>query len=243
MSDVKLEADGVRGPVEDFAARRDPQVRRITRQDVADAFAAGIRDFQAQPMIGLFFGGIYALGGLGMVMAAASWGMLYLVYPLAAGTAARAWLRGLLGAAGALVATTVLGLMGLGSTLVPLGAIDGLTAAVTGADDLITTPAAVAVAVGPGPLLLAAVWAVMAITAPAVLHATGRPLAVATGLWLGLGTLVTLAIGVALTGALHDPVPIVVGAGAGGIVIFVRSRRPRGASDTAQSSMGTSTRG
>ncbi len=87
MSDVELEADGVREPAEEIAARRDPRVRRITRQDVADAFAAGIRDFQAQPLIGLFFGGIYALGGLVMVMAAASWGMLYLVYPLAAGFA------------------------------------------------------------------------------------------------------------------------------------------------------------
>ena len=87
MSEVELEADGVREPVEETAARRDPQVRRITRQDVADAFAEGIRDFQAQPLIGLFFGAIYALGGLAMVMAAASWGMLYLVYPLAAGFA------------------------------------------------------------------------------------------------------------------------------------------------------------
>jgi len=79
--------DGVPGPDDEPAPRADPQVRRIGRQDIADAFAEGLRDFQAAPLFGLFFGGIYALGGLVMVLAAASWGMLYLVYPLAAGFA------------------------------------------------------------------------------------------------------------------------------------------------------------
>ncbi|MHB2166275.1 DUF2189 domain-containing protein [Alsobacter sp. R-9] len=69
------------------ALRPDPVIRRITRQDVAEAFAAGLRDFQAQPVYGLFFGGIYAVGGLVMLLATASWGLLYLVYPLAAGFA------------------------------------------------------------------------------------------------------------------------------------------------------------
>jgi uncharacterized membrane protein len=66
---------------------RDPQLRRISASDIADSVAAGLRDFQAAPQYGLFFGGIYAVGGVLLVMAAASWGMLYLAYPLAAGFA------------------------------------------------------------------------------------------------------------------------------------------------------------
>ena len=85
MSEVQV--DGAPGPGDGALARKDPVVRRISRQDIADSFAEGLRDFQAAPLFGLFFGGIYALGGLFMVLAAASWGLLYLVYPLAAGFA------------------------------------------------------------------------------------------------------------------------------------------------------------
>lgn len=67
--------------------RPDPVIRAITLQDVAGAFAAGLRDFQAYPLYGLFFGGIYAIGGLVMLLLSASWGMLYLAYPMAAGFA------------------------------------------------------------------------------------------------------------------------------------------------------------
>lgn len=41
-----------------------PVIRSITRDDVYAALAAGWRDFKAAPQFGLFFGGIYALGGL-----------------------------------------------------------------------------------------------------------------------------------------------------------------------------------
>jgi uncharacterized membrane protein len=74
-------------PVVAPVRRRDPQLRRISASDIADSVAAGLRDFQAAPQYGLFFGGIYAVGGVLLVMAAASWGMLYLAYPLAAGFA------------------------------------------------------------------------------------------------------------------------------------------------------------
>lgn len=67
--------------------RRDPVVRRIRPADVAESVAAGLRDFQAAPQFGLFFGGLYAIGGMVIVRAAASWGLLYLAYPLAAGFA------------------------------------------------------------------------------------------------------------------------------------------------------------
>ncbi len=83
-SDVQRDATdaGVTAPA---PRSREPVIRRIGVADVGEAVAAGIRDFQAAPAYGLFFGGIYALGGMAMVLLGWAWGMLYLVYPLAAG--------------------------------------------------------------------------------------------------------------------------------------------------------------
>jgi uncharacterized membrane protein len=62
-----------------------PSVRSIAWQDVREALDAGVADFRAAPAFGLFFGGIYAAGGL-LILACLFWaGMAYLVYPLAAG--------------------------------------------------------------------------------------------------------------------------------------------------------------
>ncbi len=41
-----------------------PVIRPITTDDVYGALTAGWRDFRAAPQFGLFFGGIYALGGM-----------------------------------------------------------------------------------------------------------------------------------------------------------------------------------
>lgn len=62
-----------------------PAVRTIRANDIVDALAMGLRDFQAYPAFGLFFGGIYTLGGLLALAAAFVWDMNYLVYPLGAG--------------------------------------------------------------------------------------------------------------------------------------------------------------
>lgn len=64
-----------------------PPIARIDLSDVGEAFAAGARDFRAAPAFGLFFGGVFAAGGLATLAAATLWDMLYLVYPLAAGFA------------------------------------------------------------------------------------------------------------------------------------------------------------
>lgn len=65
--------------------RQEPVIRRIGRSDLVDALAAGLRDFQAYPVFGLFFGGVYALGGVVILACAFLWDLLYLVYLLAAG--------------------------------------------------------------------------------------------------------------------------------------------------------------
>lgn len=70
-----------------ISGKTDPVVLRITAADVAEALAKGLRDFQAAPLLGLLFGGVFALGGMAIVMAATALGMSYLAYPLAAGFA------------------------------------------------------------------------------------------------------------------------------------------------------------
>lgn len=155
------------------------------------------------------------------------------LYPLICGASPRVWVRGALGAAGALAMTITLGLSGYGSPLTPTADLATLGARIAASDDVIVTAGNVAAAIGFGPLLLAGVWAALAVTAPAVLSAQGRALATAAGLWLGTGTLATLAIGVALSGTLVAPLETVMGAGAAGIVVLIRARRPEAASAAA----------
>ncbi len=62
-----------------------PVVRAATFDDIRIALAQGWRDFLAAPAYGLFFGGVYAFGGLLIVSTVALFGMAYLAYPLAAG--------------------------------------------------------------------------------------------------------------------------------------------------------------
>ncbi|MCC2113510.1 MAG: DUF2189 domain-containing protein, partial [Hyphomicrobiales bacterium] len=74
-------------PAESQPRRKDPVVRSIAIADIGDAFAGGFRDFQAVPLYGLFFGGIFAIGGMLIVWMAYAAGMGYLAYPLATGFA------------------------------------------------------------------------------------------------------------------------------------------------------------
>ena len=67
--------------------RPDPFVREITIGDVNEAWARGLRDFQARPIFGLVFGAFYAAAGMVIISGATTLGMSYLAYPLAAGFA------------------------------------------------------------------------------------------------------------------------------------------------------------
>jgi uncharacterized membrane protein len=66
---------------------RDPEVRPIAFADIVEALARGLRDFQAAPLYGLVFGGLYSLGGIALVLSLSALQMTYLAYPLAAGFA------------------------------------------------------------------------------------------------------------------------------------------------------------
>ncbi len=62
-----------------------PVVRSISFDDVKAALSAGVKDFFAAPLFGLFFGAFYALGGLLLVLFIARLDMHYMIYPLAIG--------------------------------------------------------------------------------------------------------------------------------------------------------------
>jgi hypothetical protein len=47
-----------------------PRVLTITAATIVDSLEKGLRDFRAAPAFGLFFGGVYALGGMLIVLAA-----------------------------------------------------------------------------------------------------------------------------------------------------------------------------
>jgi len=70
-----------------ISGKTDPVVRAITARDVAESLAAGLRDFQAAPWIGLACGALYAFGGIAIVLSVTALGLSYLAYPLAAGFA------------------------------------------------------------------------------------------------------------------------------------------------------------
>jgi uncharacterized membrane protein len=70
-----------------ISGKVDPVVRPITANDIAEALGQGLRDFQAKPLYGLTFGGLYALGGIVILLSLTSLGLVYLAYPLAAGFA------------------------------------------------------------------------------------------------------------------------------------------------------------
>ncbi|WP_417768438.1 DUF2189 domain-containing protein [Stappia sp.] len=65
-------------------ARPDPtRVNAIGFDTIVDALGAGLRDFRAAPRFGLFFGGVYAAGGILVLLTASAFQMSYLSYPLA----------------------------------------------------------------------------------------------------------------------------------------------------------------
>ncbi|WP_181708784.1 DUF2189 domain-containing protein [Chthonobacter rhizosphaerae] len=66
---------------------RMPTVRAVSADDIRAALLAGVEDFRRAPAYGLFFGAIYAFGGLFLIAAVAWMAMPWLAYPLAAGFA------------------------------------------------------------------------------------------------------------------------------------------------------------
>jgi hypothetical protein len=148
---------------------------------------------------------------------------LWPVYPLLAGTSSRPLARAALGAAGPIAIAVVCGTTGWADPLGQGVGFAGFAAASATMDDPIRATALTAAAIGPVAAVQAVVWAILALTAPALWAARGRPLAIAAGGWLVAGTLGTLLAPLALGQPLGDPVTILIGSGAAGILIAIRS--------------------
>ena len=67
------------------AVRRQPEVLELGFGDLADALRAGIKDFGRAPLFGLFFGGVFAAGGLLAVALLSLFGELWLIIPIGIG--------------------------------------------------------------------------------------------------------------------------------------------------------------
>ncbi|MGL3605140.1 DUF2189 domain-containing protein [Rhizobium sp. G187] len=67
------------------AVLRKPQIHRIRVSDVFASFAAGWQDFRAYPLFGIFFGSIYALGGLFIAVVLTRYHMPWMIIPVAIG--------------------------------------------------------------------------------------------------------------------------------------------------------------
>jgi uncharacterized membrane protein len=68
-------------------AATEAPVRALTVDDISMALSAGLRDFRAAPAFGLLVGAVYVLAGNLLFWVAASFDLLFLAYPLAAGFA------------------------------------------------------------------------------------------------------------------------------------------------------------
>ena len=67
--------------------KKQPGIKKITVDDLLEVLALGLRDFKAAPLYGLFFSGIYTVGGWVMILMLIEFDLHYLVYPLAGGFA------------------------------------------------------------------------------------------------------------------------------------------------------------
>lgn len=62
-----------------------PGVNALTPADIRAALMEGLSDFARAPLFGLFFGGIFALSGIVIVLALTLWNMPWMIYPVAIG--------------------------------------------------------------------------------------------------------------------------------------------------------------
>ncbi|WP_424930849.1 DUF2189 domain-containing protein [Amaricoccus macauensis] len=64
-------------------SHKRPQIRQITTSDVHAALLQGWADFRAAPNFGLFFGGIYAIAGIFILLQLMAWNQPLWIIPLA----------------------------------------------------------------------------------------------------------------------------------------------------------------
>ena len=62
-----------------------PTVNTISVGDLSDALRMGLSDFARAPLFGLFFGGVYTLGGIIIALSLTIWDIPWMIYPVAIG--------------------------------------------------------------------------------------------------------------------------------------------------------------
>ena len=62
-----------------------PEVNALSFEDIKACLAKGFADFQQAPLFGLFFGGIFAFGGILIVQSFYAWEKGWLIYPMIVG--------------------------------------------------------------------------------------------------------------------------------------------------------------
>lgn len=67
------------------AASTMPKVNALTAADLRACLAQGISDFARAPLFGLFFGAVFTVIGMVIVLALTSWGTPWMIYPFAIG--------------------------------------------------------------------------------------------------------------------------------------------------------------
>ena len=78
---------GAHDALTDAGKVRAPHIRTIEVADVLESIEQGVRDFVRAPLYGLFFGAVYAIGGLLVLWLTLSLGYFYLIYPFVMGFA------------------------------------------------------------------------------------------------------------------------------------------------------------
>ncbi|MEM6744665.1 MAG: DUF2189 domain-containing protein [Pseudomonadota bacterium] len=81
---IRIDEDAAKSAAAPKAAkpRGLPPINAIGYDDLGDAFRAGIGDFKRAPAFGLFFGGVYAAGGILMLWISAGLNAPWLILPL-----------------------------------------------------------------------------------------------------------------------------------------------------------------
>ena len=74
-----------RSPVVRDADTPMPEVNTLTFADLKSCLARGISDFRHAPLFGLFFGGIFAFGGLLIIQSLYVWQKAWMIYPVLIG--------------------------------------------------------------------------------------------------------------------------------------------------------------
>jgi len=64
-----------------------PKVQQVTFADLRAVLSAGFKDFKKAPLLGMFFGAVYAIGGLIIMTGVFAFNMAWLAYPLIIGFA------------------------------------------------------------------------------------------------------------------------------------------------------------